>query len=126
MSEKELVKKKRVRRKNDFPWKELDLILPYLPTQRTCADQLGVSESTIEKRIREKYDLTFSEYREQKASGVKIKLVKKAIHEALNGNNALLIFCLKNYCGWSDRPMDKEEIKKVAHVILNIPSNTRE
>ena len=125
MSEKEPVKKKRVRRKNDFPWKELDLILPYLPTQRTCADQLGVSESTIEKRIREKYDLTFSEYREQKASGVKIKLVKKAIHEALNGNNALLIFCLKNYCGWSDRPMDEEEIKKVAHVILNIPSNSR-
>jgi len=36
-------------------------------------------------------------------SHTRYALIQKAISEALNGNTTMLIFSLKNLCGWADK-----------------------
>ena len=92
------------RPKKPFDWGVLDGVLQYESNLKDCADLLNVSEDTVERRIKAMYKITFSEYRASKLGKVKIKLVQKAITQALEGNSpAVLIFCLKNLCKWTDR-----------------------
>ena len=138
MAEKKSVKKsskkKKVGRKKisfdevkHTDWDKLDVILQFKPDIAGAADILGVSEVTLERRIKETTNCTFMEYRDKKMAPVKIRLVKKAIDKAMAGDNTMLIFCLKNFCGWSDRPLDLNgSDNQVANLVLNIPSNNRE
>lgn len=100
-------KKKMGRPRIDFTeeqWGLLDAILQYKATLEDCAGHLGCSEDTVENRVKERYGITFSEYRDKKMSSVRLSLQQKAIQQALSGgNNTMLIFCLKNMCGWSDK-----------------------
>jgi hypothetical protein len=86
-----------------FDWHQFDTYCSVKFTKRTCAELMGISEDTIEKRVRKEYDMTFTEYRETKLAPTKIKLVQKAIDMALGGNVTMLIFTLKNLCGWTDK-----------------------
>ena len=120
-------KKKVGRKKIELNWDKLDLILQFKPSKDVVADILEVSEDTIERRIKEVKKCTFMEYRNRKMAPVKIRLVRKAIDKAMNGDNTMLIFCLKNFCGWSDRPADFNSNEgAMANLVLNIPSNSRE
>ena len=89
--------------RGDIDFKQLDGILQFKPSLKTVADYFGCSEDTIDRRIKEKHNKTFAEYRDIKMSGVKIKLQQKAIAMGLGGNVTMLIFCLKNLCEWSDK-----------------------
>jgi hypothetical protein len=89
--------------KIDFDWRTLDGILQFNASKKMCADIMGVSEDVIERRIKTQYKQTFTEYKESRMGKVKVKLQQKAIESALSGNTALLIFCLKNLCGWADK-----------------------
>jgi hypothetical protein len=53
-------------------------------------------------------------YREKRKDSLKIQLKNKAVTMALNGNVSMLIFCLKNLCGWSDnvQPVPEPEEAK--------------
>ena len=62
-----------------------------------------MAQSTIELRLREDHDMTFSEYHETKVSLISVKLQQKAINMALNGNVPMLIFSLKNLAKWKDK-----------------------
>ena len=85
-----------------FDWTRLDAILQYKASLADSAEIMQVSEDTIEKRIKDKYKITFTEYRDKKMSTVRLSLVQKAIHMAKAGDRTMLIFCLKNLCGWND------------------------
>jgi methylphosphotriester-DNA--protein-cysteine methyltransferase len=87
-----MTKEKKLRKK--FDWIRFDSILQFKPTKKTCAHLLEVSEDTIERRIKTKYKMTFTEYREMRMGNIKIKLAQKAISKALDGDNTMLIFCL--------------------------------
>jgi hypothetical protein len=87
----------------EFDWSKLDAILQYKASLSDTADIMDCSEDTVENRIKEKYGITFSEYRNKKMSKIRISLVQKAINMANNGNVAILIFCLKNLCNWADK-----------------------
>jgi len=89
--------------KIEIDWAVLDAILQFKPTLKVCADVIGTSTDTIEKRIKEEHGCTFSEYRDKKMGKVKIKLQQKAIEMALSGNATMMIFSLKNLCGWADK-----------------------
>jgi hypothetical protein len=99
----------------DFDW---EIFYKYLKTKPTLADasefmsteENPISEDTIANRIRAKHDCTYTELREKKMAGIRRSLVQKALDMALNGGNAtMLIFSLKNLCGWRDIPIEEED-----------------
>lgn len=85
-----------------FDWELLDKVLQYKPSLSDTAEIMKVSEDTVENRIKELHGVTFSEYRNKKMANVRLTLVQKAIQMANTGDRTMLIFCLKNYCGWQD------------------------
>lgn len=98
--------------KKEINWDDLRKYCEFRASKETCAYMLGLSEMTISRKIRQRYDLTFEEYREKVMSKIKVQLVNKALDMAINkSDRTLLIFCLKNYCGFSD-----DEIGKGKHV----------
>lgn len=82
---------------------QLDALLQFKVTKAFCADYLGVSEDTIDRRIKEDHGMTFSQYHELKIERTALKLQKKIIEMGLGGNVASLIFALKNLAKWQDK-----------------------
>lgn len=83
------------------------------PTLRDCAAFFKCSEDTIERRAKEwGYD-SFADMRDKSMVHTRLSLIRKAISAAMNGNNTMHIFCLKNLCGWSDK-LESKEVKEVS------------
>ena len=108
----------------DFDWAKLDKLLELGPKLTDAAELLGVSEDTIERRIRERHDLTYAEYRCKKQALVRKSLVSTAYALAMGlpphqgkPDKTLLIFCLKNLCGWSDNNND-QNVEQLQPIIL--------
>lgn len=96
------------------PTKDIDLdqlaaLCRMKPTQKDCADFFKVSVDTIARKIKDASGLTFAEFRDQNMVHTRFSLIRKAIKKAENGDNTMLIFCLKNMCGWRDKPPEDEE-----------------
>tara|TARA_B100000214_G_C23958920_1_gene624289 strand:+ start:317 stop:715 length:399 start_codon:yes stop_codon:yes gene_type:complete len=89
--------------KAPFSWDKLDGLLLFKASLISCSDFLGVHENTIKNHIKKRFGLTFTEYTEKKMSKTKVKLVQKAIEMAMSGNATMMIFSLKNICGWQDK-----------------------
>jgi hypothetical protein len=87
----------------EMSWQALDALCQYSPTLKYCAEYLAVSEDTIEKRIRDEFDCTFSEYREMKAQKVVLKLKEKAVKMALDGNPMMIKYVLGNLSDWREK-----------------------
>lgn len=85
--------------------RELKEIMRLAPTLKDVSAFFDVSEDTIERTIRQNYDLTFAEFKDQNMVHTRFSLIRKAIQEATKDrpNTAMLIFALKNLCGWKDR-----------------------
>ena len=60
---------------------------------------LGVSKSTIEKYIKRKYGVSFSEFRDQKSSKTDFLMLNKQVELALKGDTKMLQSYLDEYCG---------------------------
>lgn len=91
------------RKKIELDWTKLDSYLQLKATKKTCSILMEVSEDTIERNIKKLHKCTFTDYADRKMEPVRLKLVQKAIQKALAGDNTMLIFCLKNLCGWADK-----------------------
>ena len=91
------------RKKIEFNWEKFDSYLQLRASKRACASLMNMSVDTIERNVKKKYKCTFTEYAEAKLEPVRLKLVQKAISKALDGDNTMLIFSLKNLCGWADK-----------------------
>lgn len=82
---------------------QLALFCRIKPTLEDCAAFFKVNASTIERTIKRHTKLTFADFREQNMVVTRHSLIRKAIQMAESGNTAMLIFCLKNLCKWSDK-----------------------
>lgn len=61
------------------------------------------SESALERMLLDHFGYAnMTEYREKQRDTLKVSLKGKAVTMALAGNVPMLIFCLKNLCGWAD------------------------
>lgn len=101
---------------------QLRALLRMKPTRKDCAAFFEVSEDTIERYIKRTYKITYAEFGDQNMVHTRFDLVRTAIRQAKSGNTAMLIFCLKNMCGWADKQeistpsegikINYEEVKK--------------
>ena len=91
------------KRVTEFSWDVLDALLQRGATNTDCSHIMDCSTDTIERKIKAEYDMTFREYREKRMAKTKMKLIEVAISKAIAKDNTMLIFCLKNLCGWKDR-----------------------
>jgi len=122
-----MVKKRPIIKFDEKSWATLETLCHLNASKKLCASFLGVSPDTIKRRIKEKYKCSFEEYREKHLNKTKVKLIQTAINRAIDGNNTMLIFCLKNLCGWADKAEVKTNGDESApRVIVQIPPNKRE
>jgi len=88
----------------EFDWELLDKILQFRPSLDDTATIMKCSADLVEKKIKSRHGITFSDYRNKRMANVRLTLVQKAIDMAKNGDRVMLIFTLKNLCGWCDNP----------------------
>jgi len=103
----------------DFDWSKLDGMLMFDASKNLCSRELGVSDETIERRIRDEHDCTFSEYKKKQLEKTVLKLKQKLIQMGLKGNLGALIFALKNLSDWTDKVTQTTEhkIAKLAELV---------
>jgi hypothetical protein len=88
------------RPKTSIDKNQLKHLMRLKPSLEDTAAFFECTRRTIERTIRAEYDLTFFEFREQHMVHTRFNIIRKAIEKAESGDNVMLIFCLKNLCGW--------------------------
>jgi hypothetical protein len=101
------------------------------PTLKDMAAFFKCSEDTIENKAKEFGYATFSDARQQNMVHTRLNLIRTAVSQASSGNVPMLIFSLKNLCGWADKQdtsievVDKTEteelLKEAKTLIKQIP-----
>lgn len=90
--------------KKDLDWELLNKYLGFDHTLKACAFFLKLSESTIERRIKEKTGLTFDAYKEPFVEGLRTQISQAGLDEAVNKRTVpILKMYLQKYCGFQDR-----------------------
>lgn len=88
----------------EFDWNLLDKTLSRGGKMADCVYFLGVSASTIERRIRDDMGMTFSDYRELQLTGLRMKILDTQADVAIKDrDSAMLIHLGKQLCGQSDK-----------------------
>lgn len=82
---------------------QLEALCRMNPTLKDAAAFFKCSEDTVERRSKEFGYLDFADARQQNMVHTRLKLIRGALAMAEKGNPALMIFCLKNLCGWADK-----------------------
>lgn len=101
------------------PSKDLDLaklkaLMRLKPSLDDTAAFFECSARTVERVINKHFKVSFVEFREQNMVHTRLNIVRKAISKAESGDNTMLIFCLKNLCGWRDKQPGEED-KTIKH-----------
>jgi hypothetical protein len=91
------------RPKKEIDWKTLDNILQFGARLIDCSDILDLSDDVIQARIKEKFNCTFTEYRERKMSKMRMKLLQKQYDVAMKGNVSMLIWLGKQHLNQKDK-----------------------
>lgn len=86
---------------------------------------LGISIATLMRACIRDHNVNFDTYRQQKKAEGANALERKAYQMAIQGDRTMLIFLLKNLCGYADRTISDtnvhlpDEVGKRAEQILN-------
>lgn len=76
-------------------------------TAEYCAEKLGVSADTLDRRLKERFGIGFAEYKRKVQEPMRINLLKKQYDVAMQGNVSMLIWLGKQHLGQSDKKEDK-------------------
>lgn len=104
------------RKEIELDWNLIESLAPltaelnYIAERTLIADGLPVDKKTLEarrqliaRRIQKRFGCDYLTYRNERMELVKAKLINKAYNMAFAGNVQMLMFCLKNLCGWVER-----------------------
>jgi hypothetical protein len=92
----------------EIDFEELDKLLYIQCTAEECAYFFGCSEDTLGRRIKEKFDITFAEYKKQKGARGRISLRRKQFETALKGNVTMMIWLGKQILNQADKSYEHE------------------
>lgn len=90
-------------------------------TLEDCAAFFECSTPTIKDWLKREHGLTYTEFKERQMVHTKLSLTQKALELANKGDKALLIFCLKNICGWTDLPIPQESAEIPRSIFSIVP-----
>jgi hypothetical protein len=94
-----------------FNWQKFDGMLLADPSKRFCADYLGVSEDTIERRIKDRFGMTFTEYKALKFDFTVWQIKQAVVNKAMTGNIEAAKYVLSNKSDWIEkRELSVEEV----------------
>lgn len=88
-------------------WDMLENLVLWSADGEYCAEKLGISYDTLIRRIKERYNCSFAEYRAKKKEPMRVNLLKKQYEVAMSGNVSMLIWLGKNELGQSDKHENK-------------------
>lgn len=91
------------RPKIEIDWDEFDKLCNMQCTLVEIAGWFDCSEDTIERRVKEKYEITFAERYKKKSAKGKISLRRKQMEVASSGNVTMLIWLGKQYLNQRDK-----------------------
>ena len=86
----------------DINWEEFDKLCSLQCTLDEVAMYFDCSPDTIERRVQEKYDRTWTEVYDEKRGAGKIAIRRKQFQVALRGNVRMLIWLGKQWLGQRD------------------------
>jgi hypothetical protein len=93
------------------------------PSLRECACYFTMSGDTIERRIREWFDLTYAEFRAQNMIFTRHKVFTVAVQKAEAGDNEMIKEVLKRT---DELPLDVPSVVVTNHVAIEAPSIAQE
>lgn len=97
------------RPKIEIDWKEFHKLCELLCTLSEIAGWFGVSEDTIEARVKEQYSITFSEHYKKASSGGKVSLRRMQFVSAQKGSVSMQIWLGKQHLGQRDLPIGDQD-----------------
>lgn len=93
--------------------------------EESSKQTIKAAREVIERRIRERFDITFTEYKHKRLEPLRISLRKKQIEVAMKGNVTMLIFLGKNYLGQSDK-IEQQVTQDSTTQVQLVPAITKE
>ena len=108
------------RKKIEIDWKYVDDKFAKFWDGTEVAASLGIDRHTLERRIQEKFNVTFGTYKAQKRAKGESVLRELQLKTALDGNVTMQIWLGKQYLGQAD----KSEIKQ-KDITLNFDENLK-
>jgi hypothetical protein len=103
---------------------QFEALLRMNPTLKDTAAFFRCSEDTIERRAKEFGYLDFADARQQNMVHTRLTLIRKAITMGESGNVPMLIFSLKNLCGWVEKVESTNE--NLSKIQINIDQSDNE
>jgi hypothetical protein len=83
---------------------QLKAFMRIKPTLEDTAAFFNCSTDTIDRFVKANFDgISFAAFRDQNMVSTRHDLIREAIRRAMKGSDTMLIFSLKNLCGWKDR-----------------------
>lgn len=73
------------------------------PTLQDCAAFFDCHTTTIEKHVKEKYGISFTEFRDQNMVYTRYMIIRNILALCEERNLGALIYASKNLCGWADK-----------------------
>ena len=112
-------------KKKEIDFDELDELLRIQCTSVECAAVFHVSVDILNKRIKEKHGVTFTDYSDAKKAGGKTNIRRKQFQRAEAGSDTMLIWWGKQYLGQSDK-LDSRIIEDVKILPAVLPDKAPE
>ncbi len=102
------------RKKIEIDWDKVDEKLSHFCEGTEIAEHLGISYATLERRVREKFNVDFVEYKRQKRAKGEMILRELQLKSAKEGNTAMLIWLGKQYLKQTDKT-DQQIKHEITH-----------
>lgn len=93
---------------------QLERLMGFRPSLYDCAGFFKCGHRTVQRFIKDEYDMEFLEFRKTYGAGAKLSVIQKCYTKATSGDNEMIKFYLINVAGWTngysrDHRFDEDE-----------------